>query len=416
MAAASIDFIDTFYHSIGDLHSVRKSLNKEYSAGLIEILKQTAQKISNHTGTFLHEQLHDTEPDEDILKKMISASPSSLSYTDEDGEIPIHSACYNIDSIPYVSLLAKEGVKYKVGGEDGRGGLLVDNVNGDNSLHLLGIECHDDYPDREQYDEACVNLMEKLEAANFLTKNDIMAHNLLYYTCCSQGCKQRFDFLCNWCPEGMKDYPYGDLPIIHAIIGDESIECFAMFLKAATKHHSIDAALLFQTDNDGITACQRAFTKFGIDSVMQVIGDCIPFDNPQLPILHHVAKHAPQLMNDFSVKYLFAAYLRDANGRNLEQTLLSNRKTTFKNNSLFFIRTLTDDQVREIDPVTDLYPFMVAASGDTSDLSAVYVLLRRNPSLVRGGNPEGDGGTNNSNRRRRRSTRRRIGTKRSKQK
>ena len=413
--AASRDFIDTFYHSIGDLHSVRKSLNKEYSAGLIEILKQAAENISNHTGTFLHE-LHDTKPDEDILKKMISASPSSLSYTDGMSEISIHSACQNIDSIPYVPFLAKEGVKYKVGGEDGRGGLLVGNRFGDNSLHSIGEQFSGYNFERDQYDEACRNLMKELKDANFLTKNDIEAHGLLFYTSCSQGCKQRFDFLCDWCPEGMKDYEHRGFPIIHAIIVHEPIESFAMFLKATTKHHSIDAALLFQTDNDGITACQKAFTKFGIDSVMQVIGDCIPFDNPQLPILHHVAKHAPQLMNDFSVKYLFAAYLRDANGRNLEQTLLSSGKTTFKNNGLFFIRTLTDDQVREIDPVTDLYPFMVAASGDTSDLSAVYVLLRRNPSLVRGGNPEGDGGTNNSNRRRRRSTRRRNSTKRSKQK
>ena len=31
---------------------------------------------------------------------------------------------------------------------------------------------------------------------------------------------------------------------------------------------------------------------------MQVIGDCIPFDNPKLPILHHIAKHAPQSMKN----------------------------------------------------------------------------------------------------------------------
>ena len=42
---------------------------------------------------------------------------------------------------------------------------------------------------------------------------------------------------------------------------------------------------------------------------------------------------------------------------------------------------------RMIDPDTaGLYPFMVAASGNTSDhLSAVYCLLRRDPSLVNGG-------------------------------
>ena len=63
----------------------------------------------------------------------------------------------------------------------------------------------------------------------------------------------------------------------------------------------------------------------------------------------------------------------------------------FESNAMYSNHFLSDDQVREIDPATDLYPFMVAVLGETSDLSAVYVLLRRNPSLVRGGNFD-DGG------------------------
>ena len=77
------------------------------------------------------------KPDEDILQKMISASPSSLSYKDENGDLPMQSALYDPESAPYVPLLAKEGVNYKVGGEDGRGGLLVDNEAGDNTLLLF---------------------------------------------------------------------------------------------------------------------------------------------------------------------------------------------------------------------------------------------------------------------------------------
>ena len=47
-----------------------------------------------------------------------------------------------------------------------------------------------------------------------------------------------------------------------------------------------------------------------------------------------------------------------------------------------------DEQVREIDPGSDLYPFMVAASGETCDISAVYTLLRRNPSLAHRNKPK----------------------------
>ena len=146
---------------------------------------------------------------------------------------------------------------------------------------------------------------------------------------------------------------------------------------------------------------------------MQIIGECIPFDTPQLPILHHVAKHAPHLLNDFSIRYRSVIYMRDKDGRNFNQALLASGKTLYKSNALYFLSTLTDDHIKEIDPPTDLYPFMVAASDNTSDLSAVYVLLRRNPSLVRGGNPE-----DRRSRRRRRLTRNRISnsTKRSKTK
>ena len=58
-----------------------------------------------------------------------------------------------------------------------------------------------------------------------------------------------------------------------------------MFLRAATKYYELEVSLLFHTDNnDDITACERASEKFGKDSTMQLIGNCIPFENPQLPI------------------------------------------------------------------------------------------------------------------------------------
>ena len=138
--AASADFIDTFYKSIHDLHSVRFSLEKDYAAELAEILKRAAKDISDHTGKFLHDlYAHVKKPDEDILRTMISASPSSLSYMDEDDCLPILTAAFYPDSVRYVPFLAKEGVKYKVGGEDGRGGLLVHNpvYNTMNTLQSL---------------------------------------------------------------------------------------------------------------------------------------------------------------------------------------------------------------------------------------------------------------------------------------
>ena len=45
-------------------------------------------------------------------------------------------------------------------------------------------------------------------------------------------------------------------------------------------------------------------------------------------------------------------------------------------------RTMTDDEISELDPVTHQYPFLTCASREESDVSTIYVLLSRNPSLL----------------------------------
>ena len=58
------------------------------------------------------------------MQKMIDNVPSCLCYCTEYGYLPIHTAVDYKESVHYVPLLAKEGVKHKVGEDDARGGLL----------------------------------------------------------------------------------------------------------------------------------------------------------------------------------------------------------------------------------------------------------------------------------------------------
>ena len=160
-----------------------------------------------------------------------------------------------------------------------------------------------------------------------------------------------------------------------------------MFLKATLRYHPNDLGLLFLKDDEGQTACERAFKKYSKDETMPAIGELIPFDDPKFPILHHVAKHAPQYMKDFACRYLAAPYFRDCQGRTLHQAIFASGYKTFIEDPMFFLG-MSDEQVREIDPRSDLYPFMVAASGETCDLSAVYALLRRNPVLAHRNKPK----------------------------
>ena len=141
----------------------------------------------------------------------------------------------------------------------------------------------------------------------------------------------------------------------------------------------------------------------------------IPFIDPaEVPILHHCAKDAPQLMDTFAKYYPSAIFLRDKYGRTLRQAELASGNKTFAKNAFFFVN-ITDADLRVADPKDDLYPFMMAASrmdttracaanqtehddlnDDTNsdvltpqvprcDLSAVYYLIKRDPSLAYGG-------------------------------
>jgi hypothetical protein len=170
--------------------------------------------------------------------------------------------------------------------------------------------------------------------------------------------------------------------LISNVIGcdNDEMENFPVFLKAAIRHYPEELVLLFQ-DCNGITACECACERYGNDKTFRAIGKFIPFDQTTIPILHHVVEKAPNLLDDFTIYYPSAIHLRDSLGRKFYQTKLVCGNESYMNSPMFFAG-LRDDEIAEIDPGTDLYPFMVTASGEISDLSAVYYLLRRNPALV----------------------------------
>ena len=92
-------------------------------------------------------------------------------------------------------------------------------------------------------------------------------------------------------------------------------------------------------------------------------------------------RDAPAFINDFTVRYLSAAYLRDADGRSFTQATIACGSKTLKNDPMFYVK-MRDDEIADLDPVTSQYPFLTCATGESSDLSAVYALLSRNPSLL----------------------------------
>ena len=140
----------------------------------------------------------------------------------------------HIESIPYIPLLAKEGVKHKVGGDGARGGLLLGILDDEYDRNVLQalINRGTKGPTHNQvlFDNAMLNAMKELREAKLLRKEDIDEYSLLYWTC-RRKCQLRFEFLLDWISEGLKVHGHEGKPIIHAIIENEelSIKHFTMF-------------------------------------------------------------------------------------------------------------------------------------------------------------------------------------------
>ena len=127
----------------------------------------------------------------------------------------------------------------------------------------------------------------------------------------------------------LNESTHENLPLSHTTIDNcKDITSFNTFLTTSLKHHPQHLGLLFQKDSSGKTAYVRAIEKHGKQKAFKVIKQCIPTDT-ELPILHHVVKDAPQFMNDFTIHYPSAIYLRDECGRSFTQCELTEGKKNY---------------------------------------------------------------------------------------
>ena len=371
--------------------------DKEFFNDLEQVLKTANKGFTNATGNALH-RLNETKPSIDTVKELIQGIPDALSFLDEEDQLPIQSAVWDMNTVKYIPILAKEGIKHEVGGRGMRGGLLVRDPDEEetNTLELLvtlGVsDCQvlinlgdDDDPIR--CDPAFLGALKELRKDNLFLKKDIKDHHLLFWSC-NPDSKMRFAYLADWDPDclittGLVTSETIYLPMSHAIIeyySEDSLTHFTMYFQTALKHHPQHLGMLFQKDDSGKTLFERAINKYGEEKCFNVIKQYIPTDS-KLPILHHVVKNAPKYMNDFAIHYLSAMYLRDEDGRTLTQATIASGSKTLKNDTMFFGK-MTDDEIAELDPVTKQYPFLTCAACESSDLSTIYALMLRNPSLL----------------------------------
>ena len=244
-----------------------------------------------------------------------------------------------MDALKYISILAKEGIKYNVGGRGMRGGLLLrDSRVTENPTTLQSIACSGNRSDPIPSDTARLDVLKELRKDNFLLKEDIEEHllfKIIDCICCTKergeapylllcSCKPQskmiFEYLAEWDSDTlMTGTLRGFVPISHVLFHLNDLTSFNVHFQTALKHHPKQLGMLFQKDRNGMTLFEQAIKKHDEDDIFNLIKQCIPTDT-DLPILHHVVRDAPKFMNIFYSRYISAIYLRDEDGRSFEQS------------------------------------------------------------------------------------------------
>ena len=316
---------------------IEKSLSAEMRINVEARAMAMIGGLTYDAGNFLHRILDADEHTEDEVKTLINALPSALSHIrdyaddedddDDDEMLPIQAAACEPGgrkSIPFISLFAEEGEKLNIGGEGQRGGLLAQDSNGNNMLQILA----NSFPLEnstcvDAVDSKCLDALERLRESDLLKKEDIRRYDLLRYSCRKKA-KQRFDYFVGWDPAALKECRYEGEPLLHHETRSghsTAIENFVVALEAGLKHYPEELGFIFQKNSSGETAYELVFDRFGKDEAW----------------------------------------------RNIEKCFEETRNV----------------KMVERNPMTSMYPFMLAAAPEeTGDLNMLYYLLRRDPEVL----------------------------------
>ncbi len=368
---SNLNFIKSLY-----FHEEWK--DKKCRDTILEALEECNQKIEKAFGDSLHRLGWKHKPSVEAVEKVVQKFPSTLSYDYGSGRtpIPIQFAAAG-RGFEYVPVLAKEGFKIKLGGENARGGLLMIDPHeyGYNTLQWL-VEATDDD------DEKRVKVLKELRKSRLLVKKDVQEQQLLDLSCW-EGKNMIFEYLVSWDPDALIETRIKNEPLIHHMSSRPAFykyESMMMVLKAGFKNHPNKGGLLFIKDNNGNIAFDCLCKKRGVEKAMLLLHDILSTKR-DYPILHHVFINTPQHKDIFMKKFPWAYHLKDHNGRTLHQAVLAAGADVMNKNDMI-LASLSDNQIQTKDPITSLYPFAAMAVGEHADLEQCYYLLGRQPSVM----------------------------------
>ena len=334
------------------------------------------------------------------IRELISFCPEALSHKNEADDLPIMACLHSDNKRRLVVFLAQKAIEHEVFPEDMRGGLLCLNCN----IHVSALDIVCCYYDE---DGEYLKALKDLISLNLVSKADIDKSQIFAKGMWSK--QEQFDFLADWHPEGLKvRYPpmhnpnsSGNLPIHHGLyymlelnsnsdlIPEECRDIamtlpnepdfFRLILRAGMRHYPRHFGFLFGKSESGATAFHLAVKTDGLKKTMSTIRECIPPEEHHSHILHKVLKHAPEYFNAFIGIYPDWVFDKGENGRLLLHSALAFGMKL--SGELMLTLSTPQTAIAEKDPMTGLYPFMLASRGRQNDLNTAYYLLRRDPTI-----------------------------------
>jgi hypothetical protein len=349
---------NTSTESLLRLLMIEKNLSPILRNAINKKAKKFLKSLKDDVGDFLHYDMDDEEHSEDDIRTLVQCVPHALSHQLVKGDgcwdfpiggIALHNTeCISTGSYRQIGLslipvLADEGMKLNVFEDDMRGGLLCKDNDGSNELWRISA-CGFD----ESSDLRLLDVIKRLREMGLFKKEDIRKYNLLH---CSKNehCSKRFNYFANWDPSALKyTCPHMErdpIWLLHVCRLSIDPHSFQSVLNATLRHypHDLVQVLFLRGTSEGNITFQTAEETLGKKEALKL------FENPTF-------QTAGETLGKKEALALFENCLdAETNGS----------KVLFEKN-----------------PKTNMYAFMVAAAGDTSDLDMVYYLLRRNPLVL----------------------------------
>jgi hypothetical protein len=349
------------------------SIIEEYVSELLD-----AQTIFvNQIDQYMHRREHDVNEVETV-RVIIEACPEFLTTKNGSGKLPIFSSAHDYPSSSiFVPLLAKAGHQHGIGGLNGRGGLLMDDSRGFNTLQYLTSN-----PSADTF-KALMSTEPPL-----FQKQDVRDHQLLHFAVVHKQIENvklmiELDASCIYHCNGQNQIPICHSYFAPAVIDKETkireLEIVRYLLQTAIKydahHPSIGGLFRAGTDNEGLVL-SSIISKFGRRDTWDCIEQALSrFDN--LPILHQTILHAPQHCITVMTHFPDSVFLRDKRNRLPIHVALASGMSWSSN--LVAIINANRPHLKDRDPLTGWPPFTLAAMEPSCGLKTAYYLLMKNP-------------------------------------